>query len=529
MSSGSSVQDSPSKKADDALRLFRTIQPNDKLRYSKTRDTFEIDRGGRNFARTFSNVFRAHGTENSVTNDDMFYAPIVLVFRRAKITADIEDLNAAYIGLRNLAVTYRNDATKLASLNKTLEAVKETIDEPPMRLSANSLLRLSVALLKNPELIWSEYARNAGFSLESSIIQQINMGDRASLQVIFGAVRNGKSKINEDLKKIGDSLDTFSGFDAKLGHMPGDRESPEYAIWARKNRANKKSNIDLEGLSNKIYGILQAVEGKDIQHHNLAFSSFNYWIKKIKDKVQAKGLSVYFQVNSGVNFSNASDDLLPAIDFLWFYREPQPRRANISRLYFCPAIMFDIDHFIGVAGDLMRSGQFVFKFKIDFNKELKFDRKDAIVLYFEGDINIGRELAAEFKKRLGPGYLKRNFGVFGSTSVSADNDVFWQAEPGRLDTGLSNKEKEVVFDDKTNNRIARQHSASAIRADLITMALLLWKIDFDYQVAKCKDSELVIPDLSNDGTFEYEFELFQSYVARALDGYKLYLNPGLRS
>jgi hypothetical protein len=510
MSSESIVQNgTASRKALEALRLFSTIQPNDKLRFHKTTDTFEIDRGGSNFARTFSNAFRKSGTENSVTNDEMFHKPIVLVFKIAKITAKIAELEGAYAGLRNLERTYANDPTKLASLKKTLEAVKETIDEAPIKLSATSLLKLSEALSRQAVSIFSEYAEYADVLLARSLVQQINVADRASLQVIFAAARNDGSRINVELKKIGRNL--------KLVPLE-----------------SKAEVLDLTILSKLVYNVLQSVEEIDFQHHDI--SGYANWINKIREMVQAKGLSVYFQLKKDVNFITARPDTLPPSDFLWFYREPQPR-TNITRLYFCPVNMIDIDRFIGVAGDIMITGRFVFMFKIDFTKNLKFERKDAIVLYFEGDMNTGRTLAAEFKTRLGHGYLKPNFGVFGSTSVSADNDVFWQPEPGLLDTGLSKYENrtdenikngKVKFDNH-GNPLPRQHSASSIRADLITMALLKWKIDFEYQIAKCEENKLDKPDLHNDRTFEYEFELFKSYVARALDGYKLYLNPGFRS
>ncbi|MFM7317864.1 MAG: hypothetical protein ACKO5E_13040, partial [bacterium] len=68
---------------------------------------------------------------------------------------------------------------------------------------------------------------------------------------------------------------------------------------------------------------------------------------------------------------------------------------------------------------------------------------------------------------------------------------------------------------------------TSIRAELIAMALLHWKINFDYQVAKCKESGLDNYDLKNPDTYAVEFDSFQAAVARALDGYKYLLSPKL--
>ncbi|MFM7129282.1 MAG: hypothetical protein ACKO0V_07980, partial [bacterium] len=90
--------------------------------------------------------------------------------------------------------------------------------------------------------------------------------------------------------------------------------------------------------------------------------------------------------------------------------------------------------------------------------------------------------------------------------------------------GMSKKEQRSL---ESRKQVGRQHSASSIRAELIAMALLNWKINFDYQVAKCKESGLDNPDLNNPDIYEFEFEMFQAAVARALDGYKYLLSPKL--
>jgi len=501
MSIGSGADHSKSnKKALEALSLFRTIQPKDKLRFHRTTDTFEIDREGNNFKRTFNNMFRKSGTENSVTNDEMFHTPIVLVFKMARLTESMPELNSAYLGLKNLEKTYEKEPAKLAALNKTLVEVKSTIDEP-FRLSSDSLLILSEKLSRQALNIFNEYAKQADAPLASSVIQQMNLSDRESLQVIFAAVRNDGSRISNNLIEIERGLNFFS--------------NPSRVMRAGSNR------IDVSRISDLVYNVLQEVEKAEIQ--TFATSQFDRWISKLKKATNNGGFQTFFQSNQSLSLNS---DIVshPENSFLWFNGKSRPVE-NITRLYFCPMNMFNVDQFIRAAGEILNSKAFVFSFKIDYRKDLRFERKDAIVLYFEGDMEKGRALAAEFHSRLDLGYFKPNFGPFGGKSVSEHNDVFWQPEPDRFDTGMNNKEKNPVF--KNGHRIGQQHSATSIRAELITMALLKWKIEFDYQVAKCIDGGMDKPDLHDPRVYEFEFDLFQSYVAHSLDGYKHLLNPRL--
>lgn len=276
--------------------------------------------------------------------------------------------------------------------------------------------------------------------------------------------------------------------------------------------------MDVHYISSLIYSILQEVEKADAQIYALTYHE--RWIKKIKDAVKETQFKLAFQVASNIAF-NSDPASHPASDFLWFHTRNFPK-ANITRLYFCPTDMYNVDQFIRAAGRISNSPDYFLKFKIDYSKHMEFDRRDAIVLYFLGDMEKGRALAAEFKIILGEGYFRPNFGPFGAVSVTAQNDVFWQPEPDRFDSGLSYKEYTSI---EQRGGTGRQHSATSIRAELITMALLSWKIGFDYKLAHCKDGDLDLPDLSNPATFEYEFGVFQSHVANALEGHRQILNP----
>ncbi len=485
-----------STKAIQILNQFSTIAAGDKLTFHKTTFEFEINRGGGNKSRTFANLFRASGTENSVKNEEMFYKPIVLVFNVARYSSEKGVQQSAYNGLCNLRQTYQGDTVKLEALEKTLTAVNTLIQEP-INLSAESLRNISTALAESPAAIFRGYAALSEI-LPSATIQQINAPDRVALQVIFSAVRTDKTKLNESLKTISNQLAFFS--DRVVSH------------------ASAEESLDVHYISKLIYNILQSVEDAHIQRH----SNFENWRQKII-KAADKNFTTYFQEAKKVKL-DSSYESLPDADFLWFNGDRQIDHSNVSRLYFFPSSMSNIDRFIQVAGQILKSSQFRFIFKIDFNKSLVFHRRDAIVLYYVGDITAGRKLAEQFITMLGHGYLKPNFGPFGSTSVSPTNDVYWQDEPGRFDTGMSNKEQLSL---ENRNQVERQHSASSIRAELIAMALLNWKINFDYQVAKCKESGLDNPDLNNPDIYEFEFEMFQAAVARALDGYKYLLSPKL--
>ena len=501
MSNGNLGNTTSSSKARAALAIFTSIVPEDKLRFHKTTDTFEIDRGGRNFARSFSNVFRKSGTENSVTNSEMFRTPIVMIFKIARITSTDDELNGAYTGLLNLRQTYNNERAKLEELNKMLQEVRQAIDEP-LKFSSNSLLMLSQELSQKAISIFSQYSLLADALVANAIAQQMSPVDKAALRVIFGAVRKGDSALSNELVKIGEYLDFF----------------------LKKVAEPKDDEFQVGRISRLVYDILQSVEKSMVQQYS---NKYEIWISLLKAAVRTSQFETFFQVSDGKKLPgvsiNSNMDAHPKNGFLWFTREVFP--DNISRLYFCPQNMYEVNRFVVVAGDILSLGQFSFKFKIDYNKEMVFGRRDAIVLYYVGGLDQGRALAELFKTNL-PGYFKPNMGPFNSTPVSPDNDIFFQKEPERFNTGLNKKEDNHVrgFDDNGNRIDIRQdrrlHSASSIRAELITMALLKWKIDFDYQVAKCTDSGLDVPDLHNDRTYEYEFEMFQSFVARALAGHR---------
>jgi hypothetical protein len=370
--------------------------------------------------------------------------------------------------------------------------VQNIINDPAFNFSATSLEKLTTALSKQAKLIFSQYARAADELVENAISQQLTQPVERALKHIFGSVRNNRTNVGAELKIIGDNLDCFS---------------------------QKKHNKTMEigSLSNKIYNILQRAD--EFQNHIV--SGYPEWIRKLQDAVRAKNFSTYFQSDRKINLESDVNDH-PSNDFLWFkFDQVKVNTNNCSRLYFCPLNMHNIDRFIRVAGDILYAAQFKFTFKIDYRKNLIFKRRDLVVLYYEGDSRVGERLSTDFKNRLGAGYLNSNQGPFNSKSVSPDNDVFFQKEPEMFDTGLSIKEEKYKEINQVKTRTARrQYSATSIRAELITMALLKWKIEFDYQVVKCRESGLDVPNLDNTPTFEYEYEMFRSFVARALQGHE---------
>lgn len=485
------------KQAYEALQVFSRIQPRDKLRYHKTTGVFEIDRDGNNFSRTFDNLFRKKGTENSVTNEEMFHRPIVNVFNLTRHSGQKDAMESALNGLRNLEKTYETDQRKLEALHRTLADVRKIIDES-LKMSAESLLNLSHELSRRADLLFNDYVRQDIELLSSAVIQQMSLTDQAAMRVIFGAVRNDRTRMGKALKEIGNSLDFFSN--------------------------NHDQNLDLGRISDRIYEILQKVNEADIQ--NNPASKYREWITQIRSAAHAKNFTTVFQGCRNVNVHSDTSSH-PSHGFLWFSRLPAIDISKVARLYFCPVDMCHIDQFIRAAGDLLNPAEINFKFKIDYEKNMVFQRRDAVVLYYEGDLEAGRRLAGKFRQSLGPVYFKQNFGPFGATSVSDNNDIFWQAEPGHFDTGLNEAERSPVF--QNDIRLSRQHSATSIRAELITMALLRWKIEFDYQVFKCIEGNLEELSLTNNIVFEDEFERFQRYVAGAFHGYQHLLSPASKA
>ena len=99
-----------SEQALAALRVFELIRPGDKLTFHATTQQFVRDIGGGNMSRTFSNMLRKAGTENTVTNDSFFKEPIKAAFAMA----NVQNLMPAYNGLDNLRETYKIKGTATA-------------------------------------------------------------------------------------------------------------------------------------------------------------------------------------------------------------------------------------------------------------------------------------------------------------------------------------------------------------------------------------------------------------------------------
>lgn len=492
----------PAQRAQAALQVFTSIARGDKLRYHKTTGLFEIDRGGKNFARAFSNSFRKSGTENSVTNSEMFRRPIVNVFTTTRLTETNEVLTAAYNGLCNLRHTYSNKKleddqnAKLKELNETLEEVQNLIAVEPNFPPDGSLKAIKLEFIKKERNIWIDECRRMENELPPAIVQQLSPQDEFSLRKIFGAVSSNQQRLNQKLTLIGHGIDSFS---------------------------KKRYDADIEYVSKLVYATLQEAEVSltKAQRKELA-NGYDAWLARLEIAAANKFMT-YFQNSPGKGVNDAAKDH-PDSDFLWFQDRKVP--SDVSRLYFCPINMNEVDRFVNAASTILRSNNYVFNFKIAYQKNLVFTRKDLVVLYYVGDINVGRALAAEFNTLLTPGFFKPNSGPIGSTSVSQENNVFFQNEPQRFDTGFRAAEKTYVkVNDGKGNMInfrqdRRQHSATSIRAELITMALLKWKIDFDYEIAKCIEGDWELPKLENKETYEIYFQFFKDNVVRAFEGHR---------
>ena len=155
-------------------------------------------------------------------------------------------------------------------------------------------------------------------------------------------------------------------------------------------------------------------------------------------------------------------------------------------------------------------------------------------MYVSGTDTDAKKLVTEIIKGLGPGYFNSNKGPFGSKPISDDCDfIFIQSEPGHFNTGLDVKEfNEYIVTEqnkkvsaKYKNQADRKHSATKIRAELITMALLTWKLHFEDEVKTSMEKineELTLDDIN---VYEVQFLKFQALVAKAIEGHRDLLHP----
>ncbi len=517
-------------------------------------------------SRTFSNMLRGAGTKNTVINDRFFKEPIKAAFEMARGLKLAQDLRPAYNGLDNLRETYKIKGTATAEqtlklrcvenmlrevnvLIMSIESVKQTgLPDLVERLSWNDVLKhLGTMELALPALQANKNRRASVIlkefyekpdSASSAEIHSFTAGDYAALRHIFGRVRDKRSRLAEILS-VFQAFDNRRNFEEKTNNKTRFKhlvknQTQSYFENDKEIRVYDKlkyQQVDIHQLPDLIYNILQGVEAQDMANFR-----GKDWVNKLKNVVNTnKKFKTYFQGPLPYHEPNllGEFDDLPENDFLWFEPNGYLSTQNSVRLYFSPSNMYHIDKFIEVMSHLTLD--YKFKFKIDFQKKLVFDRRDAIVMYVNGTDTDAKNLGAEIKKRLGPQYFNSNQGPFGSKPISDDCDcIFIQSEPGHFNTGLDVKEfnalrftvqNKVVIASETRTQAPRNHSATKIRAELITMALLTWKLHFEDEVKTSMEKineELTLDDIN---VYEVQFLNFQALVAKAIEGHRDLLHP----
>lgn len=478
----------------DALEVFKRIEEGDKLIFDDNKEIFDIDKRS-GFKRGMSNLFKIT-KKNSVTNTEMFEKPILSIFQIAKfldINKKKELLDDAYSGLERLRETYKDNERKLNTLNNLLNKLHE-LKNKDIKTYPYSLDFLTNIHCKNAAEVLQNF--NTHLAVEDNppaIRQVLTQTDEYCLLEIFKFVSDPKSKISYSLQSF---------FNKESLH------------------AENKYKQDYIGIIKFIiYDTLERIN--NLKCRNVLY---DHWLTNLKTSAKQGGFQTYFQ-NTFVKVNgestkisiNADIAIHPDHDFLWFFFPNSNIQPN-SRLYLCPNNMGNIHLFVTAVGKITG---FSYKFKIDYRKDLKFDRRDAIVLYYEGNQQVGERLAGEIKKKLNPGFFRKDAGPFNGKSVSSDNDIFFLEEPRELSTGIDFTEERLgLFEDQ---RIQKKHSATEFRSELITMALLRWKIGFEYQISICNSKQIEVPELINKNVFDSEFEVFKNYVACALKGYHDYL------
>lgn len=545
-----------SEQALAALRVFELIRPGDKLTFHATTQLFVRDINGGNMSRTFSNMLRGAGTENSVINDRFFKEPIKAAFEMA----NVQNLKPAYKGLCNLKVTYKINGTATAEQRSKLKCVEDMLTEVNElimiiesskqlgeRLNWNDLLQqygdmelvlpaLQANKNRKASVILKEFFENHN-SVSSAEIHSFTAGDYAALRHILGRVRDKGSQLAEILS-VFQAFDNRRNFEEKTNnetrfkHLEKNQTQSYFENGKKISVYDKLKyqHVDIHQLPGLIYKILQGVEAQDMTNFR-----GKDWVNKLKNVVNTyKKFSTYFQRQHpgqpNLLTSNFAD--LPVNGFLWFEPIGFSRTPNPVRLYFSPSNMYHIDQFIEVMSHL--TPNFQFRFKIEFQKTLVFSRRDAIVMYVYGTVTVAEKLVTEIKKSLGAGYFKSNQGPFGSKPISDDCDfIFIQSEPERFNTGLDVKEFKTIqvltsgetVDKEPSGPSVRIHSATSIRAELITMALLTWKLHFEDEVKTSMDKLGENMTLDNAKVYEVQFLKFQELVAKAIEGHRDLLHP----
>lgn len=489
------------ENAKASLEIFKALNPNPdgdkKLIYSATQQRF-TGISTSSLGRTFTNWGRAKGTENSIENDAFFKTPILKVFDElighlGSVT--MMDLQLGLEGLKQLANSYNNDEAKKNKLADILNTVN------------NHILSYSNDLSSAKDQHY--YSNIVNKAINSAEVKLIPISDQAILQTIFNMSKKPQ-------RSLYDLLQDFIGTTENITSPDTSQEityRKRLQVLAEKDQCVGK-------ISNVVYSELQMIKAANVS------TPFENWCNSIytamynSDGKDFTGYT-YFHTAKGLNIVTLDDrdkklievpsDSLPQDDFLWFANEYSVRTDY--RLYLHPRDMLQIDKFIRAVKTIWQSGvdgASNISFKIVWKKDMNFNRRDLIIMYIQGDQNQWRNLASRIKTELNdPNYLKAGMSVIDAKEHNDTDDIHMSMEPGLISLGISPND--------IGGRVQTQHSASSIRAQLITMALLQWKLTFHSQGY----------DKSNQETAYYEkhsFTTFKYFYVEALKGYRTHLD-----
>jgi hypothetical protein len=490
------------ENAKASLEVFKALNPNPdgdkKLIYSATQQRF-TGISTSSIGRTFTNWGRAKGTENSIENDAFFKTPILKVFDELIGHLDsvtMKDLKLGLEGLNQLARSYNGDNAKKAKLADIINTVNNHI------LSYEN----DLSTAKDQHY----YSNIINKAIGSAEVQLIHHSDKMILKTIFN-ISNDKDRTL--YKKLQDfigttenitSLDTSQEITYRIRlQLPAENEKcvGEISDLVYKQlqfiKAAKVST-PFENWCNSIYKAMYNADGKDFTGHTYFHNN--------------PRLSIVTWDLRNFKFIEVPSDSLPQDDFLWFAKAGSSGGANY-RLYLHPRDMSQIDKFIRAVKAIWQSGVdgvSNISFKIDWKKDMTFKRRDLIIMYIQGNQNQWRNLATRIKTELNdPSYLKAGMSVIDAKEHNDTNDIHMSMEPGLISLGISSKD--------IGGSIQTQHSASMFRAQLITMALLQWKLTFHSQRYDKSDDETAYYK-------SYSFITFMYFYVEALKGYRTHLD-----
>jgi len=490
------------ENAKASLEVFKALNPNPdgdkKLIYSATQQRF-TGISTSSMGRTFTNWGRAKGTENSIENDAFFKTPILKVFDElighlGSVT--MMDLQLGLEGLKQLANSYNDDNAKKAKFADIINTVN------------NHFLSYKSDLSSAKDQHY--YSNIVNRAIGSAEVQLIPLSDQVILQRIFNISKKSGRSLYILLQEFIGTTENITSPDTsqeityriKLQLLADKYQCVDKisSLVYRELQMIKAINVStpFENWCNSIYTAMYNTDGKDRTGHTFFHS--------------AKSLNIVTWDVRDNKFIEVPSVNLPPQDFLWFAKAGSSGVADY-RLYLHPLDMLHIDKFIKAVKAIWQSrvdGVSNISFKIDWKKDMIFNRRDLIIMYIQGDQNQWRNLATRIKTELNdPNYLKAGMSVIDAKEHNDTDDIHMSMEPGLISLGISSKD--------IGGSIQTQHSASTFRAQLITMALLQWKLTFHSQGY----------DKSNEETAYYEkhsFTTFKYFYVKTLKGYRTHLD-----